>query len=136
MSSTLIHLYDNSCRLVLFPHYSYSITLYSIIFSIIYLKHFIFLSYQILRRVPQSVLWLLDPKPPHTSSTNNSASAKANILKAASAAGILPSRLIFAARTSKVAHIVRHAAADLFLDSFVYGAHSTATDALRGVSIL
>jgi hypothetical protein len=30
--------------------------------------------------------------------------------------------------------MIRHAAADLFIDSFVYGAHSTATDALRGVS--
>jgi predicted O-linked N-acetylglucosamine transferase (SPINDLY family) len=29
-------------------------------------------------------------------------------------------------------HIIRHFAADLFLDSLVYGAHSTATDALRG----
>lgn len=33
-----------------------------------------------------------------------------------------------------VALMFRHAAADLFLDTLIYGAHSTATDALRGVS--
>ena len=30
-------------------------------------------------------------------------------------------------------HIVRHAAGDLFLDTLIYGAHSTATDSMRGV---
>lgn len=42
-------------------------------------------------------------------------------------------RVIIAERINKRLHIERHIAADLFLDSFVYGAHSTATDALRGV---
>jgi len=46
--------------------------------------------------------------------------------------GISPSRIIFATRTSKSSHILRHRACDLFLDTFIYGAHSTATDALRG----
>ena len=46
--------------------------------------------------------------------------------------GVPPSRLLFADRANKTTHISRHAAADLFLDSLVYGAHSTATDALRG----
>jgi hypothetical protein len=46
--------------------------------------------------------------------------------------GINPRRIIFAERENKTMHIIRHFAADLFLDSLVYGAHSTATDALRG----
>ena len=49
--------------------------------------------------------------------------------------GIPAHRIIFAARVNKKEHIERHGAADLFLDTLVYGAHSTATDALRGVSI-
>ena len=49
--------------------------------------------------------------------------------------GQLKTRLIFAPRAPKSVHIRRHKAADLFLDTFIYGAHSTATDALRGVSI-
>ena len=48
--------------------------------------------------------------------------------------GILKSRLIFAEYIPKDQHLLRHKAADLFLDTLVYGAHSTATDALRGVS--
>lgn len=48
--------------------------------------------------------------------------------------GIEQNRLIFANRTSKHAHIYRHLAADLFVDTFTYSAHSTATDALFGVS--
>ena len=59
-----------------------------------------------------------------------------NLLSYSKFAGVNPNRIFFATRTSKVSHIVRHAAADLFLDSLVYGAHSTATDSLRGVSKL
>jgi predicted O-linked N-acetylglucosamine transferase (SPINDLY family) len=39
---------------------------------------------------------------------------------------------VFAKRVSKAEHLRRVSAADLFLDTFLYGAHSTATDALRG----
>ena len=39
---------------------------------------------------------------------------------------------LFAPRVSKRDHILRHRACDLFLDTFIYGAHSTATDSLRG----
>ena len=46
--------------------------------------------------------------------------------------GVAPDRIRFAARVPKADHLVRHGAADLFLDTFKYGAHSTATDALRG----
>jgi len=56
---------------------------------------------------------------------------------AAAAEGITSSRIIFAPRVSKEAHMKRMVAADLFLDTFTYGAHSTATDALMaGLPVL
>ena len=44
--------------------------------------------------------------------------------------GINPDRLIFADRTNIAEHLQRHAHADLFLDTFNYNAHTTASDAL------
>lgn len=41
-------------------------------------------------------------------------------------------RVVWAKRLPKSEHLLRLAAADLFLDTLVYGAHSTATDALAG----
>jgi predicted O-linked N-acetylglucosamine transferase (SPINDLY family) len=75
---------------------------------------------RLLARVPQSVLWLLD----------TGAEAKQNLRREAAAAGLAPERLIFAPRLAVGAHLARHAAADLFLDTFPYGAHTTANDAL------
>lgn len=46
--------------------------------------------------------------------------------------GIDRRRIVFAARLPKSKHLSRHAAADLFVDTLIYGAHSTATDALAG----
>jgi protein O-GlcNAc transferase len=57
-----------------------------------------------------------------------------NLYSIAHLYGISSNRLIFAKRTTKFSHIERHFAADLFLDSFIYSAHSTATDSLRGVN--
>ena len=82
-----------------------------------------------LRVVPNSYLWLLEPSRDRAAT----AEPKKNLLRSVMAAGVDPNRVIFAPRTHKNAHIERHAAADLFLDTVVYGAHSTATDALRGV---
>lgn len=82
---------------------------------------------QIMRRVPKSYLWLLSP-----SGDNNNRQAKDNIFIAAASYGISQDRIIYAKRVSKEEHILRHAAADLFVDTIVYGAHSTSTDALRG----
>jgi len=77
--------------------------------------------------VPGSVLWLLD----------TSAEAKANLRREAGTAGIDPARLIFAARVKVGAHVARHACADLFLDTYPYGAHTTANDALlAGLPVL
>ena len=83
--------------------------------------------------VPRGYLWLLEPSDSGSDGSNGTLS-KTSILISAVAAGVSRNRIIFAGRSSKSQHIFRHAAADLFLDTIVYGAHSTATDALRGVS--
>ena len=54
----------------------------------------------------------------------------ANLWAAAAGAGIHPSRIVFAPRRPRAAHLARHYAVDLLLDSRVYGAHTTAADAL------
>jgi predicted O-linked N-acetylglucosamine transferase (SPINDLY family) len=73
------------------------------------------------------VLWLLE----------TSAEAKENLRHEAGTAGIDPARLIFAARVKVGAHVARHACADLFLDTYPYGAHTTANDALlAGLPVL
>jgi predicted O-linked N-acetylglucosamine transferase (SPINDLY family) len=75
---------------------------------------------RLLAAVPGSVLWLLA----------TSAEATANLRREAQGAGIDPTRLIFAPRVSVGEHVARNAAADLFLDTYPYGAHTTANDAL------
>ncbi len=75
---------------------------------------------RLLGAVPKSVLWLLE----------TSAEVRANLSREAAAAGIAPARLIFAPLVPMGAHVARNAAADLFLDSYPYGAHTTANDAL------
>jgi predicted O-linked N-acetylglucosamine transferase (SPINDLY family) len=66
------------------------------------------------------VLWLLD----------TSDETKANLRREAAAAGVDAQRLIFAPRVGVGEHVARNAAADLFLDTFPYTAHTTANDAL------
>ena len=80
----------------------------------------------VLRRAPGSVLWLLRPKGRQFDHV------AANLEAEAAARGVHPARLVWAARVPKAKHLRRHAAADLLLDTLIYGAHSTATDALRG----
>lgn len=75
---------------------------------------------RLLAAVEGSVLWLLD----------SNAEAKENLRREAARAGISPDRLIFALRVPVDRHVARNASADLFLDSFPYGAHTTANDAL------
>jgi protein O-GlcNAc transferase len=75
---------------------------------------------RLLGRVPGSVLWLLEAN----------AEAKANLSREAAAAGVDPQRLIFAPRVGVGAHVARNAVADLFLDTYPYGAHTTGNDAL------
>ena len=75
---------------------------------------------RLLRDVPGSVLWLLE----------DNAAAKRNLRDEARARGIEPTRLIFAPRLPPAEHLARHRAADLFLDTLPYNAHTTASDAL------
>ncbi len=83
---------------------------------------------RVLHTVDDSVLWL---QSWHEKS-------KANLLLAATEAGIDPSRLIFAQRIEpRSRHLERHVLADLFLDTFPYNMHTTARDALwAGVPML
>ncbi|MBI0537828.1 glycosyl transferase [Roseomonas sp. KE2513] len=74
----------------------------------------------ILRAVPGSVLWLFSG----TADTNERLRAQAL------AAGVAPDRLIFAGRMPNPQHLARMQLADLFIDNFPYGAHTTASDAL------
>ena len=75
---------------------------------------------RLLAAVRGSVLWLLE----------TSAEAKQNLCQEATRAGIDAQRLLFAPRVGVGEHVARNAAADLFLDTYPYGAHTTANDAL------
>lgn len=82
---------------------------------------------KILLEVPDSILWLMKASPESTE----------NLTKAADAAGVNPSRLVYALPLPKHKHLSRLRFADLILDSFIYNAHTTATDALwAGVPIV
>jgi predicted O-linked N-acetylglucosamine transferase (SPINDLY family) len=82
---------------------------------------------RILRRIEGSVLWLKAEQP----------LAIANLRREAEQRGVSGSRLIFAKSMPLPQHLARHRAAGLFLDTFPYGAHSTANDALwSGLPIL
>ncbi len=75
---------------------------------------------RLLRRVEGSVLWLLK--------TNSF--AMENLRREAVARGVAPERIVFAEYASAAEHLARHRLADLFLDTFIYNAHTTASDAL------
>ena len=75
---------------------------------------------RLLGNVEGSVLWLL----------NSNVWAVMNLKKEAERRGIDPSRLIFAEKIPHAEHLARHKHADLFVDTFNYNAHTTASDAL------
>ena len=74
----------------------------------------------ILRRVPRSVLWLL----------NMPGQAKQQVMEEAASRGLSSSRIVFSDPVPHPQHLQRAALADLFLDTLNYNAHTTATDAL------
>lgn len=76
---------------------------------------------RLLARVPGSVLWLLE----------DNRWAAESLRRRAAALGIASDRLVFCTRASSEKHLARHRLADLFLDTFPYNAHTTASDALR-----
>ena len=82
---------------------------------------------RILERTPGSVLWLLVPQD----------SIRAQLLLAAQAHDIGAERIVFAPFVTPERHLARLARADLFLDTFPYGAHTTCCDALwMGLPVL
>lgn len=91
----------------------------------------------ILSQVSNSVLWLLEPT--HTFQDDDGYKVvERNVLRQATVSGILCSdRIIFARRVTKAMHLYRMWAADLFLDTHLYGAHTSASDALiTGLPVL
>ncbi|MBX9459290.1 MAG: glycosyl transferase [Rhizobium sp.] len=81
----------------------------------------------ILTATPGSYLWLL----------GGDEEANERLKVMAKQSGVDAARLIFAAKTPNARHLARIALADLFLDTFPYGAHSTAGDALTvGLPVL
>ena len=82
---------------------------------------------RILKAVDSSVLWLLQ----------DNSTASMNLQKEAANRGLDPTRLVFAERMALPEHLARHKAADLFLDTLPYNAHTTASDALwAGLPVL
>ncbi len=82
---------------------------------------------RILKRVEGSVLWLL---------MGNKTAAE-NLRSEAWARDVDAGRLIFAAPMPLPEHLARHRAADLFIDTLPYNAHTTASDALwAGLPVL
>lgn len=75
---------------------------------------------RLLSAVPGSVLWLLETNP----------WMGENLRKEASARGIDTRRLLFAPKSAPSEYLRRLRAADLFLDTWPYNAHTTASDAL------
>ena len=82
---------------------------------------------EILRQVPESVLWLL----------NENEDIKNRLRELAVQHGVASERLIFAQRKPNPEHVPRFALSDLGLDTSPYGSHTTASDALwAGVPVL
>jgi len=76
----------------------------------------------ILRAVPDAVLWLLTKREDDP--------AVANLRREAHARGVDPARLVFARHRPNPEYLALYRHADLFLDTWPYNAHTTASDAL------
>ena len=74
----------------------------------------------ILRETPVGVLWLL----------GSGDDMEARLKGFADSRGVPPARLVFARKKANPEHLARYVLADLFLDTFPYGAHTTAADAI------
>ena len=82
---------------------------------------------RLLLKVPDSVLWL----------RKSNRWSDENFRKEAKKRGVDSSRLVFADRVLMDDHLARHKLADLFIDTFVFNAHTTATEALwAGVPVV
>jgi predicted O-linked N-acetylglucosamine transferase (SPINDLY family) len=82
---------------------------------------------RLLANVDNSVLWL----------TGGNDTVMRNLRREAHERGIAPERLVFSQKLSLADHLARHRCADLFVDTFHYNAHTTASDALwAGLPVL
>ena len=82
---------------------------------------------RILKAVDSSVLWILQDND----------WVENNLREEVQKRGVKESRLIFGKRMPLSEHLARHRQADLFLDTFPYNAHTTASDALwAGLPVL
>ena len=82
----------------------------------------------ILKAVPNSVLWLL---------AGTLDATHERLRQSAIAHGVPVERIIFAPKQHNPQHLARYPLADLFLDTAPYGAHTTSSDALwMGVPVL
>jgi|TARA_B100000959_G_scaffold219568_1_gene231913 predicted O-linked N-acetylglucosamine transferase (SPINDLY family) len=81
----------------------------------------------LLKSINNSVLWILP---------QNEIAVK-NLQKEATIRNVNPDRIKFAQDMEMSEHLARHKAADLFIDTFPYNAHTTASDALwAGLPVL
>lgn len=74
----------------------------------------------LLRRESRAMLWVL----------RSSEEGALSLRRAMQARGVPGHRVLLAPRVDKGEHLLRHLAADVFLDTRVYGAHTSASDAL------
>jgi predicted O-linked N-acetylglucosamine transferase (SPINDLY family) len=82
---------------------------------------------RLLKRLPDSVLWLLGQNERVVEVLRHEAQAR----------GVDPSRLVFAPRLPLADHLSRFALADIFLDTWPCNGHTTASDALwAGVPVV
>ena len=82
---------------------------------------------EILKRNENTILWLLE----------DNALMKQNIIEYLSEVGLDESRIIFAQRISREAHIERLRHSDIVLDTMTYNGHTTTTDAIQsGVPVV
>ena len=75
---------------------------------------------RIMKQIDNSVLWLLGANQ----------WAEQNLKREAEARSVSSERIIFAQKVPLEEHLARHKHADLFIDTFNYNAHTTASDSL------
>jgi predicted O-linked N-acetylglucosamine transferase (SPINDLY family) len=81
----------------------------------------------LLRELPRAVLWLKETNPQF----------HGNVRRAAAENGVDPERIVFASTIRYADHFSRLALADVFVDTWPYNAHTTASDALwAGVPVV
>jgi protein O-GlcNAc transferase len=82
---------------------------------------------RLLESIPDAILWL----------RSGEAAAAVNLRAEASRRGIDPDRLVFAPSEAAPRYLARYGLADLFLDTYPFGSHTTVNDALfAGLPVL